>query len=119
MGRVPYQKLEIWKKGMDLSKLLYAYTKVFPPEERYGLRAQMRGAAVSIPSNIAEGSRRGSDREFANFILIARGSLAELETQILLAHAFAYLSNERKDELMQKCEELSKMLRAFHDKLSG
>lgn len=85
MLNLPYQKLHIWGKAMLLAKKIYVITSQFPKQEIYGMTSQMRRAAVSIPSNIAEGSQRGTNKDFANFIGIARGSLAELETQFILA----------------------------------
>jgi len=80
-----YKDLIVWQKAMDLSFEIYRLTESFPPDERFGLTSQMRRAAVSIPSNIAEGKMRGYDGEFARFLSIAYGSGAELETQVLIA----------------------------------
>lgn len=84
MGK-PHEQLEAWKFAMQLAKTVYQLTATFPTEERYGLAQQMRRAAVSIPSNIAEGAGRNGVKEYLHFIGIARGSLAELETQLQLA----------------------------------
>ncbi len=84
MGK-PHEQLDAWKFSMELAKVVYQMTATFPAEERYGLSQQMRRAAVSIPSNIAEGVGRNGAKEFLNFIGISRGSLAELETQLQLA----------------------------------
>ena len=104
---------------MFLTKQIYRYSKEFPSEELYGLTSQMRRSAISIPSNIAEGSQRKSDKEFSNFILIAKGSLAELETQILLAESLEYLNKENTEILMEEITELDKMLFAFSQKLTA
>ena len=88
MTRLPFGQLQIWQKSMLLAKEIYRITSSFPKAEIYGLTSQMRRCAVSIPSNIAEGSQRVSDKDFANFILIAKGSLAELHTQLLLSFEF-------------------------------
>lgn len=102
---------------MELVRHLYVMTKEFPRDEVYGLTSQIRRSAISIPSNIAEGSQRVSDKEFAHFILIAKGSLAELETQLILAKDFKYEGESELEKLLNLCDELSKMLFAFHQKL--
>ena len=119
MIKLPYKNLKIWEKGMVLVKLIYELTKKFPKEEIYGLTSQIRRSGISIPSNIAEGSQRGSDKDFANFILIAKGSLAELETQIILAADFTYIQNDELEIILSKTDELDKMLLAFHKKLTA
>ena len=80
----PHQRLDVWRDAMDMVVLVYALTSQFPAEERYGLAAQMRRAAVSVPSNIAEGAARRSPAELIRFLSFARGSLAELDTQLIL-----------------------------------
>ena len=79
-----YRELIVWKKGMELTKAVYALTQHFPSDERFGLTSQLRRAAVSVPSNIAEGQARRSSAEFRQFISVSLGSLAELETQLIL-----------------------------------
>lgn len=86
-------KLEAWKQAMDLTRTIYKETKNFPAEERFGLTAQLRRCAVSIPSNLAEGAGRGTRKEFVHFLHIARGSLSELETQCILANDFGYMDD--------------------------
>ncbi|PJC75307.1 MAG: hypothetical protein CO012_03670 [Syntrophobacterales bacterium CG_4_8_14_3_um_filter_49_14] len=81
-----HYELKAWQEAMELVKEIYRVTRDFPKEEIYGLVSQMRRAAVSIPSNISEGAARGGDREFIQFLIIARGSLSELETQLLTPH---------------------------------
>lgn len=105
-----YQDLLVWQKSMDLAVSVYTATKSFPKEETYGLTSQIRRAVVSISSNIAEGRSRNTVGEFNQFIGIAKGSIAELETQIILANRLAYLTNAQKDELISACNEVSKML---------
>lgn len=83
----------MWQVGIELVVEIYRLTGGFPPEERYGLTSQMRRAAVSVPSNIAEGAARQSEKEFLQFLIIARGSLSELETQVLIANKLGYLAN--------------------------
>jgi len=89
-----YRDLEVWRLGLDLVETVYRCTAEFPKSEIFGLRAQMRSAAVSIPSNIAEGQARSSSKEFLRFLSIALGSLAELATQFELAHRLGYLGTE-------------------------
>jgi four helix bundle protein len=85
-----YRNLGVWRKSMAVVKSVYVVTRQFPKIENYGITNQMRRAAVSIPSNIAEGKSRQGDKEFARFLLIARGSLAELETQLLISQDLFY-----------------------------
>ena len=118
MLQMHYSKLHIWQKAMDLAHLAYQLTEQFPKVELYGLTAQIKRAAVSIPSNIAEGSQRSSNRDFANFVLIAKGSLAELETQFALADLLKYVDAARLQALKADADELHRMLHAFHSKLS-
>ena len=87
-----HHELRAWQEAMQLVKEIYRLTQNFPKEEIYGLVSQMRRAAVSIPSNISEGAARGGDREFIQFLIIARGSLSELETQLIISHELGYLS---------------------------
>jgi four helix bundle protein len=81
----PHQNLEVWKQSMDLVQSIYELTQTFPKEEVYGLTAHIRRTAISVPSNIAEGSARSSKAQLSHFLEIARGSLSELETQLLIA----------------------------------
>jgi len=116
---LPYQKLQIWQRSFELARETYLLTKHFPEEERFGLASQMKRSAVSVASNIAEGSQRVSDRDFRSFVAIARGSLAELETQALLADAIGYIAKEDAQKYLVRIQEVSKMLRAFFTKLSA
>ncbi|GAB1255709.1 hypothetical protein NBRC116494_02110 [Aurantivibrio plasticivorans] len=86
-----HEKLEVWQDAMDLVTRTYQLTASLPPTEKYGLTSQMRRAAVSIPSNIAEGSARGSTKEFLRFLGIARGSIVELETQLQISNRLSYV----------------------------
>lgn len=119
MIKLPYKKLKIWEKGISLVKKIYELTKTFPKEEIYGLTSQMRRSAVSIPSNIAEGSQRISDKEFSNFILIAKGSLAELQTQLIIAEGFKYIEKNNFEKIIIETEELDSMLLGFYKKLTA
>jgi len=93
---------------MTLAKEVYGVTQVFPETEKFGLINQLRRAAVSVPSNIAEGSQRTSDKDFFNFICIAKGSLAELETQIILSHTLRYMDDDTLKSILtesKRCNE--------------
>src|SRR5688572_309920 len=106
-----YRDLVAWQKSMDLAEAVYLHTAEFPLEERYGLTSQMRRAAVSVPSNIAEGQgRRSSDEDFVRFLRIALGSLCELETQIELAVRLKLLSEERASRLRPASEEVGRIV---------
>lgn len=114
-----YRDLEVWKQAMLLAKDIYEATGNFPSEERFSLVSQMRRAVVSIPSNIAEGHARGSTAEFKRFVSIAMGSVAELETQLVLSKAMSYLSAESEAKLMGQCDPVGKMLRGLYRSLSN
>ena len=101
MGGANYRDLIVWQKAMDLVQAVYKITAGFPKEELYGLTSQLRRAAVSIPSNIAEGQGRRTTGDFQRFLAIANGSLREVETQILIAKRLNYLHNERTSHLME------------------
>ena len=113
-----YKDLIAWKKAMDLVNAVYDATDAFPKREVYSLTDQMRRAAVSIPSNIAEGQARYSNREFIHFLRNSRGSLAELETQILIAERRGYLSDEQARELSGRTNELSRILSGLINSLN-
>ena len=108
-----YQKLTVWQKAMDLAAEIYSLAKKLPKEELYSLSAQMRRAAVSIPSNIAEGNGRQTEGEFQQFVRIARGSAAELETQLLLCEKLEYLANTDINSAINLLDEISKMTTAL------
>jgi len=113
-----YKDLIVWQKSMDLVEMVYQVTKEFPKEELYGLTNQLRRAAVSVPSNIAEGQARSSTAEFRNFLSIARGSLAEVETQLLIAERLNYIESGKLGELMNIQAEINKMTNALMSKLA-
>lgn len=119
MIRGSFEDLKIWQKSMSLVTIIYQVTKDFPKEERYDLTSQMRRAAVSIPSNIAEGSQRSSKKEFMHFILIAKGSLAELQTQIRIAGNLQYIPNSSIDALFSQADEIHKMIFSFYTVLKS
>jgi four helix bundle protein len=91
-----HHSLRVWKKSVELVTVVYKITESFPKHELYGLTSQIRRSAVSVPSNIAEGAARTSNREFANFLSISRGSLSELETQVLISKNLGYLDDINK-----------------------
>ena len=103
-----HKDLEVWKKSMDLVSNIYKITESFPNKELYGLTNQIRRAAVSIPSNIAEGAARNSKKEFIQFLYIALGSLSELETQIIIANRLEYLNN--LDALLEDLKFVQKLI---------
>jgi four helix bundle protein len=105
-----YRDLVAWQKGMQLVTAIYKLTHTFPADERYGLTNQLRRAAVSIPSNIAEGQARFSRREFHRFLLTAKGSLAELETQIDIARNLGYARPFETSTLLKTTSELGRIL---------
>ena len=104
------QDLQVWQKGMDLAVEIYRLTKLLPKEETYGLVDQMRRAAVSIPSNIAEGNGRDSDIDFARFLSISQGSRSELETQLELCNRLGYLSEQQTERARNLSAEIGRML---------
>ena len=106
-----YKDLEVWQVSLDLVKAIYQVTGKFPSSERFGLTQQIRRAAVSIPSNIAEGQFRNSPKEFKQFLSIALGSAAELETQLIIAREMDYLSVEESTFLLNILERIMKMLK--------
>ena len=117
-GIKSYKDLLIWKKGMDISVSVYTLTNDFSADERFGLISQLRRATVSVPSNIAEGYGRGSTKSYIQFIKIARGSLYEVETQLLLAFELGFIKDEKRhNEILNQITELSKMISAFLKKL--
>ena len=115
MGKPPEQ-LEAWKFAMQLVKAVYQMTSDFPTEERYGLAQQMRRAAVSIPSNIAEGAGRNGAKEYLHFIGISRGSLAELETQMQLAVMLDFVTSDHAS--FELADRTGKLLTGLHKKWS-
>jgi four helix bundle protein len=113
-----YNNLQIWQQAMDLVEEIYKLTASFPIEEKFGLVSQMTRAAVSIPSNIAEGAGRNSDKDFAHFISIAIGSLYELNTQIVLSERLGYINQSQSQELQKKLDNLQRKSVSFKSKLN-
>ena len=110
-----YRELEVWQMSMELCEQVYGLVRQFPSDERYALGDQLRRAAVSIPSNIAEGNGRDSKSDYARFLSIARGSLFEVQTQLELAERFKYVTVS--DETKQHITRISKMLYSIIHKL--
>ena len=105
-----HKDLDVWRKSVSLVTSIYEVTKTFPNDEIYGLTNQIRRSSVSIPSNIAEGSARQGDKEFAHFLYISLGSLSELETQLIIANSLNYLSLKDYDSVITSLEEIRRML---------
>lgn len=112
-----FKNLKVWQKGIDLVVSVYKTSKEFPKEELYGLTNQIKRSAVSIPSNIAEGSGRRTDKDFNRFLDIALGSSFELETQLIIAQKLEFLSNQDFDELNHKVIESQKMITGLQKSL--
>jgi len=111
------KELKIWNKAIDLTVDVYKATAAFPSEEKYGLTSQSRRCAVSIPSNIAEGAGRNSNKEFCNFLGIANGSSYELQTQLVIANRLDLLDGDLLSDLLKQIDELQKMNFAFQNTL--
>lgn len=109
-----FRDLNVRQKSMTLARDVYIFTKTLPPDEKFGLTSQIRRCAVSIPSNIAEGSKRRTKQDFMQFLKIASGSAAELETQLLLAGDIYRLVNEK---LIENLKEVQRMLEGLMKKL--
>ena len=110
-----HRDLKVWQEAMTLVKETYLLTSAFPPEELYGLSAQLRRSAVSVPSNIAEGAARSSKKEFLQFLSVARGSLSELETQVIIAKELGYV--ETIDSIQSRTQNLFKLIGGLVNKL--
>lgn len=108
-----YRDLVVWQKAMALVSAVYKLTGTFPNSERFGLASQIQRAAVSIPSNIAEGQGRLATKEFRQFLGVARGSLKELETQLLISIDLGYASREQTDACLDLADEVGRMLNAL------
>ena len=113
-----FKDLRIWQKGIQLVENIYTASKSLPKEERYGLQSQLRRAAVSVPSNIAEGFARLHNKEYRNFLYISLGSCAELTTQIIIASRLKYINATEADDLLNQIDEISKMTMSLIKKLN-
>lgn len=113
-----YKKLLVWQKSYTLGLTIYTITHSFPKEELYGLTSQMRRSSLSIPCNLAEGSRKSTDKDFRSFVHIAYGSCAELEVQIMYAKEFQYIKEKEYSFLIEELSQISKMLNSLIKTLS-
>jgi four helix bundle protein len=116
-GVSSYRDLKVWQLGVKLSLAVYEATRSFPSEERFGLTSQLRRCAVSVPSNIAEGNARESTKDYLRHLSIASGSLAELETQLIIASQLGFLTPLAVEKLQSMCDEESRMLRSLQQAL--
>lgn len=116
--RQSYQELVVWQRAIELAKVIYEETKTFPRDEQFGLTSQIRRAAVSIPSNIAEGQARGQRADFCRFLRIALGSAAELHTQLILAQQLGYIAEMESKSLEKGIIEIRRMLYSLLARLS-
>ena len=105
-----YSDLVAWQKAMDLVEAVYRTTRAFPKEELYGLSSQLRRAAISIPSNIAEGHCRNGRREFVHYLSIALGSLGELETQVMISERLGYLAAHESSKIQASAAEAGRII---------
>ena len=112
-----HRELTVWRKGLDLACQVYALTRIMPKEEMYRLSGQIIRCSTSIPANIAEGNARGTRRDYAHFISIARGSAAELETFLLIIKRLTLAPDDQVDDLLVRTEEVGRMLSALRTKL--
>jgi len=114
-----YGELIAWQKAMDLVQSVYEAVRAFPKEEIYGLTSQLKRAAVSVPSNIAEGQGRKSTREFLHHLSIAYGSLMEVETQILIAVRLDYLSQQDAERIIERTSEVGRLINGLSNALAN
>jgi four helix bundle protein len=116
---IHYRDLVVWRKAMDLAVKVYEFTGDFPESERFGLSVQLRRAAVSVPSNIAEGQGRRLPKQFALFLRNARGSIQELETQIMIAQRLGYMQSDKSESALHHADEVSRLLSGLLRSLKG
>lgn len=106
----PHRRLDVWKRSIELAKIVYRITAQFPVTEQYGLTSQMRRAIISIPSNLSEGAARSGKKEFLQFINVAQGSASELDTQVELAKELGFMDQRSYDEIQLELRIISKQL---------
>ena len=114
-----FRDLVVWQEAMNLVEMIYLQTKSFPKEETYGLTNQIRRAAVSIPANIAEGNARRGRKEYLHFLSMANGSVAELETHILIAERLNYMTKEAASQLQTQIQSVGRLLAALKKSLTS
>jgi four helix bundle protein len=113
-----FKELKVWKAGIELCKAIFELTRTFPSEEKYGLISQITRSAISIPSNIAEGCGRKTNKDFYQFLNISLGSSFELETQIIIAKEFNYIIAERANIVCDQIVEIQKMIYGLQKSLN-
>lgn len=114
-----YKNLKIWHEAMDLATEIYSLTKLFPEQERYSLTNQIQRAAVSIPSNIAEGTSRSSQKEFKHYLTISMGSAFEVTTQVELSFRLGYINEQERNRILNSNELLQRKIQAFSKQLNN
>lgn len=114
-----YKELEVWKRSITLATRVYEITTSFPSEEKYGLISQLRRSVVSVPSNVAEGAGRNSDKQFVNFLSIAVGSLFEVETQLLISNNVGLISDDDIAPILNEIGALSNMIFKLQSRLTS
>lgn len=118
-GVKSYRDLLVWQEAMALAEAVYRFVEQLPSSERYELAAQLRRAAVSVPSNIAEGNGRGRSPSYANFLKIARGSLREIETQLLLAARLNLVAPSSTSPVLEQCDKVGRLLHGLLRSVNG
>lgn len=114
-----FKELKIWNRAMDMVVDVYKTTEKFPSEEKYGITSQIRRSAVSVPSNVAEGAGKNSDKDFVRFLSIAQGSSYELQTQLILSQRLGFIKKENCDAIVNDISEIQKMNYRFQESLGG
>ena len=114
-----YRELEVWKRSHALVLRIYHLTKTFPDDERFGITSQLRRSAVSVPANIAEGSKRRSNQDFARFLNISEGSLSETDYLLLCSKDLGYLTEDELEPYAKETDEISRMLYVLRRKVEG
>ncbi|MEQ6168379.1 four helix bundle protein [Ekhidna sp. MALMAid0563] len=113
-----FKELHVWQKGIDIAQNIYELTSTFPSEEKFGIVSQMKRSSVSVPSNVAEGAGRKTDKDFSNFLSMSLGSQFELKTQLIISNRVGFISDEQLAKESLELIELQKMTRSLVDKFS-